>query len=275
MQSSLDSLKKRRDTYQKAATQTGGDTRELDAQIQRLNGQIAELERNVLAMNQALASLGVERGLGEPVYRITTLRCSVMAGLVPAIHASPQAKCRAEPHGCADAPVPGAVHDDSGCRSTLPAGATIGPRRDAAHSRLHLQQKQDLMTGGLAGREAEANAKFQTARTQNQDLQDQQLQLDREIDRNNGRIASAQSDLDRVSAELNAARKRNAVSEADYRRLKSEVDETRSDLASVNMQLDADALPETSMCRPRSARFSNWSERRASWRRPWGMSSRP
>jgi hypothetical protein len=55
MQSSLDSLKKRRDTYQKAAAQTGGDTRELDAQIQRLNEQIAELERNVLAMNQALA----------------------------------------------------------------------------------------------------------------------------------------------------------------------------------------------------------------------------
>ena len=103
----------------------------------------------------------------------------------------------------------------------------------------YLQQKQDLMTGGLAGRKREANAKFQTARTQNQDLQDQQLQLDREIDRNNRRIASAQSDLDRVSAELNAARKRNAVSEADYRRLKSEVDETRSDLASVNMQLDA------------------------------------
>ena len=55
MQASLDSLKKRRDTYQKAAAQTGGDTRELDAQIQRLSQQIAELERNVLAMNQALA----------------------------------------------------------------------------------------------------------------------------------------------------------------------------------------------------------------------------
>ena len=55
MQASVDSLKKRRDTYQKAAAQTGGDTRELDAQIQRLNQQIAELERNVVAMNQALA----------------------------------------------------------------------------------------------------------------------------------------------------------------------------------------------------------------------------
>ena len=76
----------------------------------------------------------------------------------------------------------------------------------------YVQQKRDLVSGGLASREAEANAKFQTARTQNQDLQDQQLQLDREVDRNAKRIASARSDLDRVSAELNAARKRKAGS---------------------------------------------------------------
>lgn len=95
------------------------------------------------------------------------------------------------------------------------------------------------MSGGLAGREAEANAKFQTAKTQNQDLQDQQLQLDREIERNNKRIAAAQSDLDRISAELNAARQRKALSEAEYRRLQGEVDKAHGELASVNMQLDA------------------------------------
>jgi predicted nucleic acid-binding Zn-ribbon protein len=103
----------------------------------------------------------------------------------------------------------------------------------------YLHQKEDLMSGGLASREADANAKFQTAKTQNQDLQDQQLQLDREIERNNKRIAATQSDLDRISAELDAARQRKAVSEAEYRRLKSEVDKTHGDLASVNMQLDA------------------------------------
>jgi chromosome segregation ATPase len=103
----------------------------------------------------------------------------------------------------------------------------------------YLHQKQDLISGGLAGREADANAKFQAAKTQNQDLQDQQLQLDREIERNNKRIAAAQADLDRVSAELNGARQRKAVSEAEYRRLKGEVDKARGDLASVNMQLDA------------------------------------
>ncbi|MGE5442036.1 MAG: hypothetical protein ACM3Q0_03110 [Bacteroidota bacterium] len=103
----------------------------------------------------------------------------------------------------------------------------------------YLHQKEDLMSGGLASREANANAKFQAAKTQNQDLQDQQLQLDREIERNNKRIAATQSDLDRISAELEAARQRKAVSEAEYRRLKNEVDKTHGDLASVNMQLDA------------------------------------
>ena len=94
------------------------------------------------------------------------------------------------------------------------------------------------MSGGLASREADANAKFQAAKTQNQDLQDQQLQLDREIERNNKRIAAAQSDLDRISAELTAARQRKAVSEAEYRRLQGEVDKAHGELASVNMQLD-------------------------------------
>ena len=103
----------------------------------------------------------------------------------------------------------------------------------------YLHQKEDLMSGGLASREADTNAKFQTAKTQNQDLQDQQLQLDREIERNNKRIAAAQADLDRVSAELDAARQRKAVSEAEYRRLKGEVDKAHGDLASLNMQLDA------------------------------------
>ena len=134
----------------------------------------------------------------------------------------------------------GAAHDDSDCSSALPRRAILvvgGVLLIAGCTYLH--QKEDLMSGGLASREADANAKFQAAKTQNQDLQDQQLQLDREIERNNKRIAATQADLDRISAELEAARQRKAVSEAEYRRLKNEVDKTHGDLASVNMQLDA------------------------------------
>lgn len=95
------------------------------------------------------------------------------------------------------------------------------------------------MQGGPARREADANAALQAAKTQNQDLQDQNLQLQREIDRNSRRIEAAQSGLDQVSAELEAARRRKAVSEAEYKRLKAQVAAADSELASVNMQLDA------------------------------------
>ena len=139
----------------------------------------------------------------------------------------------------------------------------------------YLEQKQDLMTGGLASREAEANAKFQTAKTQNQDLQDQQLQLDREIDRNNRRIASAQSDLDRVSAELNAARNRNAVSEAEYRRLKSEVDTAQSELAQVNMQLDAGRITGNVDVAAKERQIQALEKKKSQLEKALGMSPRP
>lgn len=106
----------------------------------------------------------------------------------------------------------------------------------------YMQQRQDLMQGGPARREAEANAALQAAKTQNQDLQDQNTQLEREIERNSRRIDAAQADLDRVSAELEAARKRRAVSEAEYKRLKGQVAATSSELSSVTMQLDAGRL---------------------------------
>jgi predicted nucleic acid-binding Zn-ribbon protein len=103
----------------------------------------------------------------------------------------------------------------------------------------YLHQKQDLAEGGPARREAEANAQLQAAKTQNQDLQDQNMALEREIDRNTRRVDAAQSELDRVSAELESARKRKAVTDAEYRRLKGEIAKTNSDLESTSMELNA------------------------------------
>ena len=139
----------------------------------------------------------------------------------------------------------------------------------------YVEQKRDLVSGGLASREAEANAKFQTARTQNQDLQDQQLQLDREIDRNNKRVASARSDLDRVSAELSAARKRKAVSEAEYQRLKSEVDKAQSELASVNMQLDAGRVTGNVDVPAKERQIQQLERKKSQLEKALGMSPRP
>jgi hypothetical protein len=171
--------------------------------------------------------------------------------------------------------VPRAAHDDSHCSSALPRYASLLTAAALISGCTYLEQKQDLMTGGLAGREVEANAKFQTARTQNQDLQDQQIQLDREIDRNNKRIASAQSDLDRVSAELNAARKRNAVSEADYRRLKSQVDQTQSELSSVNMQLDAGRVTGNVDIAGKERQIQALEKKKSQLEKALGMSPRP
>lgn len=55
MAATLKALKKRRDNYQEASAETGGDTTELDAQIAHLNDEISKLEQNVAAMNEALA----------------------------------------------------------------------------------------------------------------------------------------------------------------------------------------------------------------------------
>jgi chromosome segregation ATPase len=167
------------------------------------------------------------------------------------------------------------AHDDSDYSSALPRYASLLTAAALISGCTYLEQKKDLMTGGLASREAEANAKFQTARTQNQDLQDQQIQLDREIDRNNKRIASAQSDLDRVSAELNAARKRNAVSEADYRRLKSQVDETQSELSSVNMQLDAGRVTGNVDIAGKERQIQALEKKKSQLEKALGMSPRP
>jgi septal ring factor EnvC (AmiA/AmiB activator) len=172
--------------------------------------------------------------------------------------------------------VPGAAHDDSDCSSALPRRAILVlAAMLLIPGCTYLQQKQDLMSGGMASREADANAKFQAARTQNQDLQDQQLQLDREIERNNKRISAARADLDRVEAELNAARKRNAVSEAEYRRLKGEVDRAQGDLASVNMQLDAERVTRNVDVAAKERQIQALEKKRSELEKAVGMSPRP
>lgn len=55
MESSLDTLRKKRDTYQEASAKMGGKgTAEFDGKIKELNTQIAKLEENVSGMNAAL-----------------------------------------------------------------------------------------------------------------------------------------------------------------------------------------------------------------------------
>lgn len=106
----------------------------------------------------------------------------------------------------------------------------------------YLQQREDLMSGGPQQREAAANAALESARTENQNLHDEDVRLQREIERNNRRIEAAQSDLTKLSSELDQAKARQAISEAQYRRLKSQIANTNADLNALDMQQKADAV---------------------------------
>ncbi|MBK8175045.1 MAG: hypothetical protein IPK66_07205 [Rhodospirillales bacterium] len=136
----------------------------------------------------------------------------------------------------------------------------------------YLDQRNDLYSGGPARREAAANAELQAAKTQQQDLQDQNLQLEREIERNTKRIDAAQSDLDRVTAELEAARKRKSVSDAEYRRLKADVAKTNQDLASVNMELKAGELTGNVDVAAKERQIDALEKKKASLEKALGMS---
>src|SRR5512143_2231696 len=58
--------------------------------------------------------------------------------------------------------------DDRGCSSGLPGRAILVGMVLLVCGCTYLHQKEDLMSGGLASREADANAKFEAAKTQNQ-----------------------------------------------------------------------------------------------------------
>ena len=139
----------------------------------------------------------------------------------------------------------------------------------------YLEQRQDLMQGGPWNRIATANASLQAAKTQNQDLQDQQLQTEREIERNNRRMEKTQADLDRVSAELEAARKRKQISEAEYQRLKREVATANGDLSSVNMQLDAGRVTGSIDNADKERQIKALENKKSELEKALGMSPRP
>ena len=201
----------------------------------------------------------------------------VMAGLVRAIHvraihASPQPRAGRRHVDARNK----FAHDERGPghslrRSAVVALAALGLLAGCTY----LDQRQDLMQGGPWNRIATANTSLQAAKTQNQDLQDQQLQTEREIERNNRRMEKTQADLDRVSAELEAARKRKQISEAEYQRLKREVATANGDLSSVNMQLDAGRVTGTIDNPDKERQIKALENKKGELEKALGMSPRP
>ena len=93
---------------------------------------------------------------------------------------------------------------------------------------------------GLQQRVAAAQSNLTAAQTTNQNLQDQQVAIQRDIERNEKRIAAAQADLDKSNASLADARAKKRLSEQQYAKLKKESDALNSELAKLDLQIQAD-----------------------------------
>lgn len=104
----------------------------------------------------------------------------------------------------------------------------------------YIDAKADAMAGGPQQRVAAAQSNLTAAQTTNQNLQDQQVALQRDIERNEKRIAAAQSDLDKSNASLADARAKKRLSEQQYAKLKKESDAINGELAKLDLQVQSD-----------------------------------
>ena len=104
----------------------------------------------------------------------------------------------------------------------------------------YMDAKADLVSGGPQQRVAAAQADLNAAETTSQNLQDQQVALERDIDRKERRIAAAQDELDKSNAALAAARSQQRLSEQRYAELKRQYDALNSELAVLGLQIQDD-----------------------------------
>lgn len=101
----------------------------------------------------------------------------------------------------------------------------------------YLEAKSDITSGRMQQRVADAEARVLQAQQENQDLQDQQLALERDIERNERRIAAAQDELASVDIALKQARSKQRLSQAQYEKLKREADALNGELAVLDLEM--------------------------------------
>lgn len=104
----------------------------------------------------------------------------------------------------------------------------------------YLDAKSDMMAGGPQNRVAAAQSNYNAAKQENQNLQDQLLATNRDIERNEKRIASARDDLAKTNTALAAALSQQKLSAQAYDKLKRESDAINRELSTLNLQMQAD-----------------------------------
>ncbi|WP_127998884.1 hypothetical protein [Piscinibacter defluvii] len=129
----------------------------------------------------------------------------------------------------------------------------------------YLDAKRNTAAGGQQERDiAAAKTDLATAQAQNTSLQDQKLQREREIERNNKRIRALESDLKKQDAALASALKAKQVSQARYNELKKEMDAVKAETQSVDLQNkgDAFAAPDAKADAAKEARLKELERRK-------------
>ncbi|MCW5666704.1 MAG: hypothetical protein KIT35_22965 [Piscinibacter sp.] len=129
----------------------------------------------------------------------------------------------------------------------------------------YLDAKRNTAAGGQQERDiAAAKTDLATAQAQNTSLQDQKLQREREIERNNRRIRALEADLKKQDAALASALKAKQVSQARYNELKKEMDAVKAETQSVDLQNkgDAFAAPDAKADAAKEARLKELERRK-------------
>ncbi|MFD2265042.1 hypothetical protein ACFSM5_19210 [Lacibacterium aquatile] len=127
----------------------------------------------------------------------------------------------------------------------------------------YMNQRADLAAGGPQQRVAQAQSNYNAAVATNQNLEDQRLQIERDIERNEKRISAAQADLKQTNAQLADARAKKKVSEQQYARLKSESDKLNGDLATLDLQVQNDRASGSPELAAKEARLKELERRKA------------
>lgn len=103
--------------------------------------------------------------------------------------------------------------------------------------------KRNVAPGGqLQVDTAAARADLQSKQTQRTVLEDEKLQRERELDRNDKRLRAMEADLAKENKALNDALAAKKVSEQRYKQLKAEMDSIRQEVQQIDLQNKGGAL---------------------------------
>ena len=102
----------------------------------------------------------------------------------------------------------------------------------------YLDAKAEVRDIGV--REYAARQQLQAAQQRNQNLQDELSGLERDVDRNQRKLAALETSLDKVIQDLAAAQRGKKISEAEAAKIRAELDRLNRERSDLDFALSAD-----------------------------------